>query len=267
MSYKPTALTAFSGDLASGDLAHFVDVSDTTMDPGGTSKKATRSQIIGSNLLTWEGKTAPSSSVVGTSDSQTLTNKTIDGDNNTISDISITSIKSSSLAGLDNKILTGTVGTSGNIPMWNADGDLVDGSQVAANLVEVGDISNSRLDTIGITIGNGVDVITTGYKACTYIPYNATIEGWTIIENSDVPVTGSIVVEVHKDSYANYPPTDADVISGSEHPTLSSSNKNQDNSLSTWTTSISADDLIRFEVTSVTDCKRVTLFLKVRKTL
>lgn len=48
-------------------------------------------------------KAVPSGDVVGTSDSQTLTNKTLDGDNNTISDLALTAIKTD--AGNANKFL------------------------------------------------------------------------------------------------------------------------------------------------------------------
>lgn len=57
---------------------------------------------------------------------QTLTNKTIDGDDNTVQDLDYDDIKSADRTGSDTDIVTGTAGTSGNCAEWNADGDLVD---------------------------------------------------------------------------------------------------------------------------------------------
>lgn len=55
-----------------------------------------------------------------------LTNKTIDGDTNTVQDLPYSAIKSTSRTGLDTKVVTGTAGTTDNLAKWNADGDLVD---------------------------------------------------------------------------------------------------------------------------------------------
>lgn len=54
-----------------------------------------------------------------------LTNKTIDGDLNTVQDLPYSAIKSTSRTGLDTKIVTGTAGASGDIAQWNSDGDVV----------------------------------------------------------------------------------------------------------------------------------------------
>jgi hypothetical protein len=66
--------------------------------------------------------------LVGTGTTDTLTNKTIDGDDNTLSDIATASLKS--VSGADTTVITGTAGTSGYAAKWNADGDLVDGSEL-----------------------------------------------------------------------------------------------------------------------------------------
>ena len=82
-----------------------------------------------------------------------------------------------------------------------------------------------------------------------------TVTGWTITSDQ----TGSIVVDLWKDTYANFPPTVADTITGTEKPTLSSASKNQDNALTTWTTTINNGDIIRFNVDSVSTVQRVHL--------
>lgn len=56
---------------------------------------------------------------------QTLTNKTIDGNHNTLENIDTDSLKTRT--GEDENVVTGTAGTAGFVAIWNADGDLVEG--------------------------------------------------------------------------------------------------------------------------------------------
>lgn len=94
------------------------------------------------------------------------------------------------------------------------------------------------------------------------VPYSGTITGWTILSD----VSGSCVIDVWKDTYANRPPTVADTIAGSEKPTLSSASGNQDVSLSTWTTSVTEGDLIIFNVDSAATVTEVFVQLHVTAT-
>jgi hypothetical protein len=116
----------------------------------------------------------------------------------------------------------------------------------------------SSVKTFGISLDGGGSDITTGIKADVIIPYNMTVNSWTIIS----PQTGSIVVDLWKDTYSAYPPTSLDSIAGSEKPTLSSQNKNQDLALSTWTTSISAGDIIRFNVDSCSGIQKAVVSIE-----
>lgn len=118
-----------------------------------------------------------------------------------------------------------------------------------------------EITTLTFIIDGGGSAITTGQKGHLEIPFACTILGWTILAD----VSGSIVVDVWKDTYANFPPTVADTIAGTEKPTLASVQKNQDLALATWTTLINAGDILAFNVDSAATVTRVTLSLKVRK--
>jgi hypothetical protein len=94
------------------------------------------------------------------------------------------------------------------------------------------------------------------------VPYNCTITKVTLLANT----TGSIVIDVWKDSYANYPPTAADSITGSSKPTLSTQAKNQDSTLTGWTTTITAGNTLRFNVDSCAGIGRVLIMIEGTKT-
>lgn len=120
----------------------------------------------------------------------------------------------------------------------------------------------SSVDSITVTISEEGGVpIAAGFVGYLSIPYAATINEWVIIGKE----SGSIVVDVWKDTYANFPPTVADSITGTEKPTLSSAQINRDQALSTWTTSIAAGDVMAFNVDSASTVTQVTLVLKVTK--
>jgi hypothetical protein len=117
--------------------------------------------------------------------------------------------------------------------------------------------THSHTGGITFIMDGGASVISTGQKGYLIAPYSGIITGWTIVSD----VVGSIVVDVWKDTYANYPPTVADTIAGSEKPTLSSVNKNSDSNLSTWTTQFSMGDIFTINVDSVSTVTKVTLLL------
>jgi hypothetical protein len=125
--------------------------------------------------------------------------------------------------------------------------------------VAPGATTNQNRRTIYLVLDGGGQVISTGVKADVRIPYSGTISGWEIVANA----SGSIVIDVWKDTYANFPPTVADTITGTEKPTLSSATKNQDTTLSSWTTSVTAGDWLRFNVDSASTVTRVALAIQV----
>jgi hypothetical protein len=78
--------------------------------------------------------------------------------------------------------------------------------------------------------------------------------------------SGSIVIDVWKDTLANYPPTVADSITGSAKPTLVSAQSATSSTLTGWTTTISANDVLRYNVDSATTITRVTLSISITRT-
>ncbi len=123
-------------------------------------------------------------------------------------------------------------------------------------------VSETEILTAGINIVLSDDtLIETGIATDIVIPYNCKITEATLLADQ----SGSIVIDLWKDSYANYPPTVEDTITASAKPTLSSAIKSQDISLTDWTTSLTAGDVIRVNVDSATTVTRVTLFLKLLK--
>ena len=110
-------------------------------------------------------------------------------------------------------------------------------------------------------IDGGGSAITTGQKGHLEIPFACTIKRVTMLADA----SGSIVVDIWKDTYANFPPTDSDSITASAPPTISSAQKSQDSTLTGWTTSISAGDILAFNVDSCSTIKRVTISLKVER--
>lgn len=114
--------------------------------------------------------------------------------------------------------------------------------------------------SINYVIDGGGATITTGSKGYIEIPYAMTITGWVITADQ----SGDIVVDVKKSSYAGFPTTSS--IAGSELPTLSTAQKNEDLNLTTWTTSVSAGDILEFVVNSAATVQRVTVSLVGNKT-
>ena len=144
-------------------------------------------------------------------------------------------------------------------PFVSADADGPDPTQVRPS-----DWNAHHTATMAIefVIDGAGSVITTGVKGDIEVPYGGTITAARLFADQ----SGSIVVNIWKDTYANFPPDSSDKITASAPPTISSATKSQDTTLTGWTITISAGDVLRFNVDSVTTITRVTLSLSVTTT-
>ena len=118
--------------------------------------------------------------------------------------------------------------------------------------------------SLNVLLDGGGSVLTTGSGSNIdiYFPFACEITEVSLFATT----SGSLVIDLWVDTYANFPPTVADTITSSAKPTLSSAIKSQDSTLTGWTKAIAAGKTLRINVDSCTTITRATLCLKLKKT-
>lgn len=114
-----------------------------------------------------------------------------------------------------------------------------------------------RIRAIAFMIDGGGSAIEAGSKGYLEIPFDCVISEWNIIADR----VGTVTIDIKKANYSSFPNSVS--ITGSEKPLLSNAQKNQDTVLSTWTTSLSAGDILEYIVDNSTTIHRITVVLKV----
>ena len=128
-------------------------------------------------------------------------------------------------------------------------------------IVSVGGAGGSAV-TVNFIIDGGGSAITTGIKGDIVIDFGCNIQSVTMLADQ----SGSIVVDIWKDTYSNFPPDDDDTITGGAEPTIAAATKSQDTSLVGWETAIASGDILRFNVDSAATVTRVTVSLVLLRT-
>jgi hypothetical protein len=108
---------------------------------------------------------------------------------------------------------------------------------------------------------NSGAVLGTGIQGDILIPFACTITAVTLLADQ----TGSMVVDLWKLGYTSFPPTVGNSICASALPTISSASKYDDTTLTGWTTSINAGDVIRVNINSCSTITRFSLILNVSR--
>jgi hypothetical protein len=117
-------------------------------------------------------------------------------------------------------------------------------------------------DTIAVVLNGGGSALLDGAIVCTEVSFDATITEARLLADQ----SGSVKVDWWKDTYANYPPTSADTITASATPEISSDTQDTDSTLSGWTTSITAEDVLCATIEgNATAIEQVTAILKVAR--
>lgn len=116
----------------------------------------------------------------------------------------------------------------------------------------------TRVASLNYVIDGGGSPPSVGSVGQLSVPVNCTLTGWVITAD----VGGSAVIDVLRSTYAAFPTTSS--IAGTDKPTLSSAQKNEDLVLSGWgSTALNAGDQLQFSVVSATTVSRLNLTLNV----
>lgn len=124
-------------------------------------------------------------------------------------------------------------------------------------------VTNGTYFTINFIIDGSGAAIATGIKGDVIVDVDATILSATLLADQSC----TMAVDIWKDTYANFAPDNTDSITDAgTTPTTSAGTKYQDTSLTSWTTTISAGEILRFNVDANDNAQRMTVALKCKRT-
>lgn len=139
--------------------------------------------------------------------------------------------------------------------------DILSGLSAAQIRADAG-ISQANLQQISMTASNGGSDLNTGVIGYVYCQFGGTITSAILMGDA----SGSVVIDIWKAAYGSFPPTNANSITAAAQPTLSSQQTSQNSTLTGWTTTVNAGDVLAFNVDSVTGIAELTVTLLVTTT-
>ena len=144
-------------------------------------------------------------------------------------------------------------------PYYKSEGGQPNG---VATLDGSGQVPASQLPTAfgAGSFGGSASASSLGLLGYLTIPYSGTITGWQVIGD----VSGNCVFDVWL-APSGIIPTVANTITGTEKPTLTAQQINSDLSLSTWTTAVTAGDIIAINLDSASVLSKAWLTVFITK--
>jgi hypothetical protein len=139
-----------------------------------------------------------------------------------------------------------------------------DGSIIIGKLggINNDDVTNARKGQITCVMNGLGSVLKPNLKAYVKIENDAVIESWSAYGDGNI---GYLVVDVWKCNEASFPPTIAGTIAGTNLPTIVGAKAATSIDMTTWTTQISANDYIGFNVNSCSTFTNASITLKISK--
>jgi hypothetical protein len=134
-------------------------------------------------------------------------------------------------------------------------GNLQRAALTGAITASAGSNATSTLGSVTVFIEGNGSPIGTGIKADIRFPFPCTLTGWSLLADQD----GDVVIDCWKDTFANFPPTNADSITNGHEPTITGADSAEDTNIGDWTTtSVAAGDVIRINIDSLADITRLS---------
>lgn len=127
----------------------------------------------------------------------------------------------------------------------------------ANNSTTVDLAANVRARAIGATFSGGGAALTVGTVNYFTVPFACTISAWSMTVD-----TGTATIDVWKTATGIAIPTAANTITAAATPAISSGTALHSTTLTGWTTSVSANDIIAFRVTAVSNTTLASLVLE-----
>jgi hypothetical protein len=134
----------------------------------------------------------------------------------------------------------------------------------SAGTVAEGNHTHTVTVALNFVIDGGGSAITTGLKGFVRVPF-----AWSDIAKASLlaDASCSAVVDIWKDTFANHPPTDADSMTAAAPLTLSTADSVEDSTLTGWTQTGSAGDVLAFNVDSNDTAELLTVVLDLVRSL
>ncbi len=162
-------------------------------------------------------------------------------------------------------------GSGGDVvgPASSVDGELVLFNGVTGKLLESATVTGflkalagvlsavTLKGTAGIYIDGGGEAIAASGSRMVQVPYGGTIVAARIIADQ----AGDISFDIQKSTWAGFPPT-ASIVAAAP-PVLTADQTYEDTTLTGWTTSITAGDVLEFIWSGAADCEWVILQLEI----
>lgn len=131
-----------------------------------------------------------------------------------------------------------------------------------SNKIVPSQIGNNVIN-MGILIDNGASAITAQDEGQFPVNFPCTITGWTLLSATG---SGSVTFNVYKSTYASFPSMSSMVSAGTK-PSITNGYKGQNLNISDWgTTAVSAGDILKFTIESISGFTQLSIALTAIRT-